>query len=57
MCNSQLKGIKKILNHHTVVVPIFQLPEALQEEIMHWIFRNEDRYVISVITYTEITRL
>ena len=49
MCNSQLKDIKKILSQHTVVVPIFQLPEALQEEIMHWIFRNEDRYVISVV--------
>ena len=25
------------------MVPIMSLPESLQEEIMHWVFRNEDR--------------
>jgi len=27
------------------LVPILTLPEALQEELMHWIFHNEDRSV------------
>ena len=39
----KLKDVKGILSHHTVIVPIFQLSEALQDETMHWIFRNEDR--------------
>ena len=39
----KLKDLKKILSQHTVVVPIFLLSDALQEEIMHWVFRNEDR--------------
>lgn len=27
-----------------VATPILALPDALQEEIIHWVFRNEDRY-------------
>jgi len=41
--SNQLQEIKKILIKHTAVVPISHLPGALQEQLMHWIFRNEDR--------------
>ena len=27
------------------VVPISRLPAATQEEIIHWVFNNEDRYI------------
>ncbi|XP_065897600.1 uncharacterized protein [Dysidea avara] len=40
---SLFQEVKKILIKHTAVVPISHLPDALQEQLMHWIFRNEDR--------------
>ena len=43
--SAQLRDVKKILTQHSAIVPISDLPGALQEQLMHWIFRNEDRYI------------
>ena len=33
-----------MLVSNSFVVPIYRLPAATQEEIIHWVFNNEDRY-------------
>ncbi|XP_064383534.1 uncharacterized protein LOC135332129 isoform X2 [Halichondria panicea] len=35
--------VRRLLGQCTVVMPIAALPDALQEEIIHWVFGNEDR--------------
>lgn len=35
-----------MLQASTQVVPICDLPAALAEELIHFIFRNEDRFVV-----------
>ena len=34
-----------MLVSNSCVVPISRLPAATQEEIIHWVFNNEDRCV------------
>lgn len=40
---NQLNGIRDCLKRCTFTVPVLSLSDSLQEEIIHWIFRNEDR--------------
>jgi hypothetical protein len=47
-CDSSLLHVfilqlRTILSECLVTAPILCLPEALQEEVIHWVFRNEDR--------------
>jgi hypothetical protein len=39
----KLPHIRGCLKNCTFIVPLLSLPESLQEEIIHWVFRNEDR--------------
>ena len=39
----KLKLLRSILEECMHLVPVGSLPGALQEEVMHWVFRNEDR--------------
>ena len=41
--------IQSILKESTVVVQMELLPRATQEEIIHWIYHNEDRYEICAV--------
>ena len=38
--------VRGVVRQCLVATPILSLPDALQEEIIHWVFRNEDRYII-----------
>ncbi|KAL5493303.1 hypothetical protein EMCRGX_G014460 [Ephydatia muelleri] len=40
---TKLKSLRSILEECMHMVPVGSLPGALQEEVMHWVFRNEDR--------------
>ena len=40
---TKLKLLRSILEECMHLVPVGSLPGALQEEVMHWVFRNEDR--------------
>ncbi len=39
----QLLAVRELLDRCTFIVPVLSLPESLQEEVIHWVFRNEDR--------------
>ena len=41
----QLKHLRELLGDCMFTVPLLSLPDSLQEEIIHWVFRNEDRWV------------
>ena len=46
----QLKHLRELLGECMFSVPLLSLPDSLQEEIIHWVFRNEDRSVSTSVS-------
>ena len=44
----QMPSVKECLRRCLFIVPLLSLSDSLQEEIIHWVFRNEDRFFFMI---------